>query len=107
MYPKGSAYPLRNLFDAAVRQYAIKLTCWACQHITIRHAHALWWHFERKGWPNSFKELRKRCVCVPCRKERNQIIRNPRLELVHEEVAVEPLPLPSQDEWKRALRRHR
>ena len=107
MYPEGSANPLRTLWDAAVRGYTIKLTCWACRHIVVRHAHALWWHFERKGWNDSFKELQKRCVCRPCLKERNQIIRNPRLELVQEEITEEPLPLPSQEEWKRALRRRR
>lgn len=107
MYPAGSAYPLRNLWDAAVRQSSIKLECWSCHHVTIRHAHALWWHFEQKGWPDSFKELQKRCVCIPCRTERRQIIRNPKLELVHEEVTNEPLPLPSAQEWKRALARHR
>jgi hypothetical protein len=107
MYSEGSAYPLRTLFDAAVRQYSIKLTCWACQHVSLRHAHALWWHFQRKGWPDSFKELQKRCVCVPCREQRNQIIRNPKLDLVHEEIVDEPLPLPSQEQWKHALRRHR
>lgn len=107
MFPEGSANPLRSLFDAAVRQYAIQLTCWACRHVSIRHAHALWWLFERKGWPNSFKELRKRCVCRACFERRNQIIRNPALELVHQNVTDEPLPLPSQEEWKCALRRHR
>lgn len=107
MYPEGSAYPLRDLFDAAVRQYAVKLTCQACRHVTIRHAHALWWHFERKNWPGRFKEVQRRCVCAQCREKRNEIVRNPLLELVREEVMDEPLPLPSAQEWKRALSRHR
>ena len=36
-----------------------------------------------------------------------QIIRNPRLKLVHDEAVGEPLPLPSQEQWKHALRRRR
>lgn len=107
MYPEGSAYPLRTLFDAAVRQYSIKLTCRACQHVRILHPHALWWMFDKKGWPDSFKDVQRRAVCVPCRKLRNEIVRNPRLELVHEEITGEPLPLPNEQEWKRALSRHR
>lgn len=107
MYPQGSANPLGNLFDAAVRQYSIKLTCWSCGHVRILHGHALWWLFERKGWRSNFKDVRWRLVCGPCLRERNEKIRNPQLELVHEEITGDPLPLPSQDEWKRALRRHR
>ena len=107
MYPDGSAYPLRNLFDAAVRQYSIKLTCQACQHVRILHPHALWWMFDKKGWPDSFRDVQRRAVCVPCRKLRAETVRNPRLELVHEEITGEPLPLPSEQEWRRALSRHR
>ncbi|MEA1015329.1 hypothetical protein [Sphingosinicella sp. LY1275] len=107
MYPEGSAYPLRTLFDAAVRQYSIKLTCRACRHVRILHPHALWWMFDKKGWPDSFRDVQRRAVCVPCRKLRGEIVRSPRLELVHEEITGEPLPLPSKQEWKRALSRHR
>ena len=107
MYPEGSAYPLRNLWDAAVRKYSIKLTCRACGHIRILHGIGLWWLFERKGWSGGFREVQRRAVCVPCRSQRKRIVRSPSLELVHEEITGEPLPLPSQQEWKKALARHR
>ena len=102
-----SPYPLRDLFDAAVRGHTIKLTCWSCGHVRILHAHALWWMFHGRGWPDRFKDLQSRCVCVPCRTERNVIIRNPKLELVHEEITGDPLPLPPLGEWKRELGRRR
>jgi hypothetical protein len=107
MYPDGSAYPLRNLWDAAVRKYSIKLTCRSCGHIRILHSVALWWLFERKGWSGGFNEVRRRAVCVPCRTRAGRRVRNPTLELVHEEITGEPLPLPSQSDWKKALARHR
>lgn len=107
MYLEGSANPLRNLFDAAARGYSIKLTCWSCSHVRILHGHGLWWLFDQRGWLDNFKAVRWRLVCGPCLRERNQKIRNPKLELVHEEITGDPLPLPSESEWKRALRRHR
>ena len=107
MYPEGSAYPLRNLWDAAVRGYAIRLTCRRCRHVRTFHAVALWWLFERKGWANSFNEVRRRTICAACRDTRRQTIRHPKFELVHEEIDGDPLPLPSQQDWKRALARHR
>ena len=102
-----SAYPLYTLFDAAVRGYSIKLTCWSCGHVRILHAHALWWKFHKRGWPERFKDLQSRCVCVACRDGRRTIIRNPTLDLVHEEITGEPLPLPPQSEWRRELGRRR
>jgi hypothetical protein len=107
MYPEGSAYPLRNLWDAAVRQYSIKLTCLECGHVRVLHGHGLWWLFERKGWPQGFQEVQRRAHCVPCRRDRQRVVRNPKLELVHEEVTGGPLPLPNPSEWRRALSRHR
>jgi hypothetical protein len=107
MYPEGSAYPLRNLWDAAVRGYSIKLTCRSCRHHRIFHGVGLWWLFERKGWPSHFNEVRRRSVCVPCKTARSRIVRNPRFELVHAEITGDPLPLPNHSEWKKALSRHR
>src|SRR5687768_9168707 len=49
-----SPYPLRDLFDAAVRQYGVRLTCLRCGHVRIFHAHALWYHFHRRGWNDRF-----------------------------------------------------
>jgi hypothetical protein len=106
MYPEGSAYPLRNLWDAAVRHYSIKLTC-RCGHVRILHGVGLWWLFERQGWSDSFYEVRRRALCTSCLRERSRMARNPALDLVHEEITGEPLPLPSDREWKKALARHR
>ena len=107
MYPQGSAYPLHNLWDAAVRGYSIKLTCRACGNVRILHGVGLWWLFERKGWSDGFREVRRRSVCLSCRQRCGKVVRNPKFELVHEEITGEPLPLPSDREWKRALARHR
>jgi hypothetical protein len=102
-----SAYPLRDLFDAAVRGYTIRLTCRKCGHARILHAHALWWKFHRRGWPSRFRDLRSRCLCLDCLRNRSEIVRNPRLDLVHEPITGDPLPLPPKHEWEKELSRRR
>lgn len=102
-----SAYPLRDLFDAAVRQYGVKLTCLRCKHVRIFHAHAIWYHFHRRGWDDRFSELTRRAVCSICRGKHQMTIRFPRLELVHEDPTGDALPLPPRELWRRALSRNR
>ena len=99
--------PLKCLFDAAVRGHTIKLTCWKCGHARILHAHGLWWLFHQRGWPDGFRDLQGRSFCTSCRQERRATVRNPKLELVREEITGEPLPLPPLHEWKRELSRRR
>jgi len=87
--------PVRDLFDAAAQHYAVKLTCLRCRHQRIFDPHALWFLFDRKGWNDWLRDVRKRCRCTGCG------ARNPALDLVHEEATGEPLPMPSESEWKR------
>jgi hypothetical protein len=102
-----SAYPLRDLFDAAVRNYSIKLTCTKCQRITIYSSLALWWLFQQKGWADRLKDVQKRCLCIMCLHRRGLKVRYPTLQLVHDEPTDTSLPLPSELDWKRELRRRR
>jgi hypothetical protein len=102
-----SAYPLRDLFDAAVRGYSIKLTCRKCGHVRVLNAHALWWKFHKRGWPDWYRDVTRRGRCMPCFAERKRIVRNPKLELVHEAPTGEPLPMPPLHEWKREIGRRR
>ena len=102
-----TAYPLRDLFDAAVRYASIKLTCRTCGHVTIFSAPALWWLFERKGWQDRFGDVRKRMVCLLCLHERGLKIRYPDLEMVDDPPTETRLPMPSEIEWKREVRRRR
>lgn len=102
-----SAYPLRDLFDAAVRHYAIKLTCIKCQRVTIYNPHALWWLFHRHGWADRFRDVQRRCVCVMCLHRRGIKVRYPKLDLVSEEPTDTSLPMPTELDWKRELRRRR
>ena len=102
-----SAYPLRDLFDAAVRGRSVRLTCRQCRHRAILSSHALWWLFHRKGWRDRFEDVRKRCVCLLCLHRRGEKVRNPEFELVHDEPTDTSLPMPSEMDWKRELRRRR
>jgi hypothetical protein len=102
-----SAFPLRDLFDAAVRGRAVRLTCTRCRHGAVLSSHALWWLFHRKGWVDNFREVRRRCLCLACLHRRGVKVRDPDLELVDEPPTDTSLPTPSELDWKRELRRRR
>jgi len=101
------AYPLRDLFDAAVRHRSIRLTCTRCGHCNLLSSHALWWLFHRKGWVDSLREVRRRCLCIMCLHRRGLEVRDPQLELADEAATDTSLPMPSEIDWKREVRRRR
>lgn len=102
-----TAYPLRDLFDAAVRHRAVRLTCPRCGHQAIYSSPALWWLFERRGWRDRFHEVERRFYCRPCRARDGSAVQRPRLDLVDGPPTETALPLPSAIDWKRELRRRR
>lgn len=102
-----SAYPLRDLFDAAVRGRSVRLICRACGHRAVLSSHALWWLFERKGWRDAFADVRRRCVCRACLARTCHKVRDPLLELVHDTPSDMSLEMPTELDWKRELRRRR
>jgi len=102
-----TAYPLRDLFDTAVRGRSIKLTCRRCGHVSVLNAHALWWLFHRNGWSDRLADVQKRCTCMICWYRLKEKVRRPSLELVHDEPTETRLPMPSELDWKRELRRRR
>ena len=100
-----SPFPLRDLFDAAVRHRRIRLTCPRCRHSGVFDAAALWWLFERRGWRDRFEQVRRRCVCSACWRDRGEKVR-PGLELVDGVAVDRVLPLPAETDWKREHARH-
>lgn len=102
-----TVYPLRDLFDAAVRNRSVRLTCGQCGHGSVFSSHALWWLFHRKGWVDSLREVRRRCLCIMCLHRRGLKVRDPELELVDDEATDTSLPMPSELDWKREVRRRR
>ena len=98
---RDSVHPLRSLFDAAARGYAVRLACSRCRRAAVLDAHALWHAFRRKGWSQRLREVPRRCRCRGCG------TRGPRLALVHEPATDRSLPMPPLHEWKAELRRHR
>jgi hypothetical protein len=101
-----SAYPLRDLFDAAVRYSAVRLTCPRCRHYLVFRSAALWWLFQRKGWQDRFPNVRRRYFCQTCWK-RHGVKIHADIALVNEEPTDDSLPLPAELDWKRERRRRR
>jgi hypothetical protein len=102
-----SPYPLRDLFDVAARGRNIRLTCPKCGHGTVLSSRALWWLFHRKGWVDNLRDVRRRCLCILCLHRRKMKVRSPELELVDEAPTDTSLPVPSELDWKREVRRRR
>jgi hypothetical protein len=102
-----SAYPLRDLFDAAVRGRSVRLTCRTCGHSAVLSSHGLWWLFDRKGWRDGLEDLRRRSICLLCLHRRGEKVRHPELELVPGPPSDTSLPMPSEMDWKREVRRRR
>ncbi|HEY7810912.1 MAG TPA: hypothetical protein VIA98_11075 [Allosphingosinicella sp.] len=98
---RKSANPVRDLFDACAHGYSVRLTCRGCRRARIFPAAAIWHHFRRKGFDDGLRQVPGRFRCRVCDRS------GPALELVHEAPNDRSLPMPSQSEWKRELRRRR
>ena len=101
-----SAYPLRDLFDAALRYSAVRLSCPRCRHAQVFSAAALWWLFHRKGWNDRFPNVRRRYFCRACLAQHGVKI-HAELGFVDEAPTDDSLPMPSELDWKRERRRRR
>jgi hypothetical protein len=96
-----------TLFEAAAWHYAVKPICSRCRHTATFHPHALWWHFQRKGWNDRLLDARARFWCRVCGQATGQRVRPRLLELVQESAADICLTMPPAHEWKRAVNRFR
>jgi len=99
--------PFRDLYDAAVRYPSIKLTCCRCRHTAIFSTHALWYHFDQKGWRDDFRQVQRRCVCLVCWFHGGEKVRNPDLEFVNEPPTDARFPTPPEFAWMQERRRRR
>jgi hypothetical protein len=95
---------LTSIFEAARLGWNVKLTCWSCGHVRVLHAAALWLRLSMMGKPDHLQEISRYGKCLPCLNERLVKIRSPNLELTREPLTGDPLPLPSEREWKQGVR---
>lgn len=73
----------------------------------IFSTHALWYHFDRKGWRDDFRQVQRRCVCLVCWFHHREKVRNPDLEFVNEPPTDTRFPTPPEFTWKQEQRRRR
>jgi hypothetical protein len=99
--PRIPANPVRDLFDACAHGYSLRLTCRGCRRTRIFHSAAVWHHFKRKAFADGLRDVPRRFRCRVCDR------RGPALVLVHDEPDDNSLPMPSETNWKRELRRRR
>lgn len=99
-WDKDGGRIVTSIFEAAAFQYTIRATC-SCGHSAVFQPHALWWQFQRKGWPDKLAQARQRFRCLRCGR------RSPRVETGSDAVTRDVYPLPPDVEWKRAVNRFR
>lgn len=106
-YDKDGGRIATTIFEAAAWHYAVKPVCSRCPHSATFHPHALWWHFQRKGWSDSLADARARFWCRDCGRAVGTPIRPKVLELVRQTDDDVVLTMPPVHEWKRAVSRFR
>jgi hypothetical protein len=98
---RESANVIRDLFDVAAHGYTIRLTCRGCGRREVLSAPAVWHLFQVKRWRDLLSDVPKRFRCRECGRK------GPEPALVRDEPTTQKLPMPSEAEWKRELRRRR
>jgi hypothetical protein len=98
---RTSANPIRDLFDACAHGHALRFACRGCRRTRIFAAAAAWHHFRRKGFPERLREVPGRFRCGVCGRH------GPSMELVREPPDDHSLPMPTELDLKRELRRRR
>ncbi len=94
-----------NAFEAAAWHKTVKVAC-ACQHVARFDAHGLWWLFYKRGWDDSFRNMRPRFYCTRCLIQTRQKVRPKVIEAVQDKATM-TLAMPDPNEWKRAISRFR
>lgn len=100
-YDAQGARVVTNVFEAAAFEYNIKATCLRCGHTNVLNRYAVWWRFERSDWDMRLRPASDRFRCLRCR------TKGARLEPVRMMPTTHLLPVPTEADWKRAVRRFR
>lgn len=90
-----------TLFEAAAFHWSIRATCPDCKRTAVFHGAALWNHFNKKHWRSHLSDVPARLRCHGCNR------RGVRIKIVKEPPTVVNLPLPNDQDWKRAVSRFR
>ena len=64
----------------------------------------LWLKLSLKGAPDQLQEVTRYAKCVPCLTDRKVKIGGPSLELTRDPPTGDPLPLPTERQWKDRMR---
>lgn len=105
MFIDGSPHAVTDLWDVGAHHFNLRFTCRRCGHWRVFHAAAVWWRFKCKGWSGHLSQVPRHFVCSVCWRAHRLKVRGPDMKLVKEDH--EPLPLPSEKEWRQEAKRRR
>lgn len=99
-------HPFRDLYDAAVRHYGVRLTCDHCRRSAVFQVAALWLLFNRNGWNDRLEKVQDRFCCALCWQRRRVKVR-PSMTFCEDQPTDTRFPMPTKGEWAHEARRRR
>lgn len=96
-----------SIFEAARLGWNLKITCWQCGHVRVLHSAAVWLRLSMRGRPDHLVEVKRYGKCMTCLKERREVIKSPKVELVRDTPDAEWLPMPNDRQLKDGMKRQR
>lgn len=104
---KENYRPIRTLFDCALYNINLRVTCRKCGHSVVLDAPGLWWQRERAGKDTRIAVFVKRLCCQNCKVHLGISQRGPAVEQTDAPCDGPLLPGPDEYTWKRIVNRQR
>jgi hypothetical protein len=107
-YEGGLKVPTQ-IWEAAAMHRLIKIECaiLRCGNVGLFDPHAMWWHFYRRSWSDTFTVAQHRFYCQRCSGVAGFRVKRGTMTCTGTGEPNRSLPMPSELEWKRFLSRHR
>ena len=109
-YRDGLKHPT-HIWEAAAMHHLVRVQCRApgCRNIATFDPHALWGLFQQRRWDDQFRAAEKRFYCRVCSSASGVRVKNARMSDLATGIGdvTHPLPMPSENDWKRFLSRHK
>ena len=105
-WTEGAVRVATNLMEAAAWHTSIEVVCRCGQRASF-DPHGLWWWFKQRGWDDDLSRIARRFWCFKCAERLGRRVRPTRINLVRGCEADIELPMPSDREWKRVVKRMR
>jgi hypothetical protein len=107
-YRDGLKHPTQ-IWEAAAMHRLVEVKCIIdrCRNVGVFDPHALWWHFHRRNWSDTFSIAQHRFYCRRCSDVAGFRVKKAIMGVTSTKDVTRTLPFPTEREWKTFLSRHR